>query len=230
MAREPLYKKAETEMLRRITSGSWPVGMRLGNEFELAEEFGVSQGTMRRALISVEAMGHLHRKPGRGTVVAEPTPDAPVAAPDFARLALPDGAALPLGVFRARLQVRMADGAETALFSGRVYALSRTLKSGDNRFALEEVQIPQALLPEMGEQQPADFIDLLAGLGLAPARIDDRLHAEETSMGDSVALACDRHTALLCLTRVARDGKGKAIARQTLRMAGPAAYGVTLGG
>ena len=72
MARVPLYKKAETELLRRIRSGSWPVGTRIGNEFELAEEFGVSQGTMRRALMSVEAMGLLHRKPGRGTVVADP--------------------------------------------------------------------------------------------------------------------------------------------------------------
>ena len=34
MAREPLYKKAEAEMLRRIRSGKWPEGTRLGNEFE----------------------------------------------------------------------------------------------------------------------------------------------------------------------------------------------------
>ena len=29
MARVPLYKQAETELLRRITSGKWPVGMRI---------------------------------------------------------------------------------------------------------------------------------------------------------------------------------------------------------
>ena len=197
---------------------------------ELAEEFGVSQGTMRRALMSVEAMGHLHRKPGRGTIVAEPVAATAAHAPDFTRLTLPDGAPLPLGVFRAGLQSRMPQGTETALFPGRVHALTRTLKSGDDRFALEEVLIAQAVLPEIAEDQPADFVDLLTGLGLAPARIDDRLHAKETSMGESVALACDRHTALLCLTRVARDKVGQVIARQTLRMAGPAAYGVTLGG
>ena len=44
MARELLYKKAETEMRRRIVEGDWPVGMRLGNEFQLADEFKVSQG------------------------------------------------------------------------------------------------------------------------------------------------------------------------------------------
>ena len=41
MARELLYKRAETEMRRRITDGDWAVGTRLGNEFELAEEFEV---------------------------------------------------------------------------------------------------------------------------------------------------------------------------------------------
>ena len=49
-------------------------------------------------------------------------------------------------------------------------------------------------------------------------------------MSDAVALSVDRHTALLCLTRVAYDTDGAAIIRQVLRMAGPARYGVTLGG
>jgi GntR family transcriptional regulator len=72
MARTPLYKAAETEMIRRIESGEWEVGKRLPNEFVLAEEFKVSQGTMRRALMTLEGMGLLNRKPGRGTLVARP--------------------------------------------------------------------------------------------------------------------------------------------------------------
>jgi len=42
MARTPLYKAAETEMIRRIETGEWEVGTRLPNEFVLAEEFKVS--------------------------------------------------------------------------------------------------------------------------------------------------------------------------------------------
>lgn len=80
MARTPLYKTAEAEILRRIRAGDWPPGLRLGNEFDLAAEFGVSQGTMRRALMAVEAMGYLDRKPGRGTLVAAPR-EAGAAAP-----------------------------------------------------------------------------------------------------------------------------------------------------
>ena len=229
MARTPLYKTTEAEMLRRIASGDWPPGLRLGNEFDLAAEFGVSQGTMRRALMAVEAMGYLDRKPGRGTMVAQPRSADTAPPADVRRLTRPDGSALPLTVFRARLTRRQPEGAEAALFDGPLHVLARTLKSGADRFALEEIVLPVALAPEMAEDQPAEFADLLAALGLAPARIDDRLHAEVTDMATSVALACDRYTGLLCLTRLARDRHGTPLARQILRMAGPATYAVTLG-
>ena len=224
MPRQPLYKTAEIEMLRRITSGEWPVGLRLGNEFELAEEFGVSQGTMRRGLISVEAMGHLSRKPGRGTVVAEPTVAPPAAPPDLRRLFLPDGDRLPLSPFRASLTTCMPEGAERAFFSGPVHVLSRTLKSGGDRFALEQILIDTSAVPEMDEDQPVEFLPLLHALDLPTTTLEDRIHADVTSMSESVALACDRHTALLCLTRIARDRAARPLAVQTLRMAGPASY------
>ena len=224
MARVPLYKQAEAELLRRIRSGSWPLGKRIGNEFELAEEFGVSQGTMRRALMSVEAMGLLSRKPGRGTVVADPAPRAPSAPPDLRRLVLPDGAPLPLEPFRAHLTTRQPEGAERDHFRGPVHVLTRTLKSGGERFALEQILIDASAVPEMDEEQPVEFLSLLHALDLPTATLEDRLHAEMTSMGDSVALACDRHTGLLCLTRIARDSDARPLAVQTLRMAGPATY------
>lgn len=229
MARTPLYKTAEAEILRRIRSGDWPPGLRLGNEFELAEDFGVSQGTMRRALMSVEALGYLDRKPGRGTVVAEPQTATTPPRADFRHLTRPDGTPLPLTVFRARLTRRLPEGAEAGLFDGPLHVLTRTLKCGPDRFALEEIMLPEALSPHMPEDQPASFPDLLCALGLAAARLEDRLHAEVTDMGTSVALACNRYTGLLCLTRLARDQHGAPIARQTMRMAGPAAYAVTLG-
>ncbi|TBX28712.1 GntR family transcriptional regulator [Nioella sediminis] len=224
MARVPLYKQAETELLRRITSGEWPAGMRLGNEFELAEEFGVSQGTMRRALMSVEAMGHLSRKPGRGTVVADPEPAMPSAPPDLRRLFLPDATPLPLEPFRARLDLRDPVDAEREFFSGRVQALGRTLKSSGERIALEMILIDAGLVPTMDEDQPVEFLPLLHALDLPTATLEDRLHAEVTSMGDSVALACDRHTGLLCLTRIARDSAARVLAVQFLRIMEPASY------
>ena len=48
-------------------------------------------------------------------------------------------------------------------------------------------------------------------------------------MGDSVALSCDRHTALLCLTRTALAADGRALARQVLRIAGPVRFSTAPG-
>jgi len=228
MPRQPLYKQAETEMLRRIKAGIWAEGLRLGNEFELAAEFGVSQGTMRRALITLEGMGYLHRKPGRGTIVAKPQGQA--APVGFDRLRTADGAPLELDVFRSRHALRAPDAGEEALFGrGRIHEYTRTLKSGGDRFALEELHLPAAICADPEEGLPADLEAVLGQIGRSATRVEDRLHTEETSMSDAVALSVDRHTPLLCLARVAYDAEGIALIRQVMRMAGPAAYGVSLG-
>ena len=219
MARVPLYKTAETEMIRRITSGEWSVGLRLPNEFELADAFGVSQGTMRRALITLENMGLLHRKPGRGTEICAATPAPATAALPGAGLHDASGRAPVFEVYRTHSTTRSADSTELALFgTPRLASLERLLRRNGARVALEDVAIPEAVIPALDEDANPDLARLLQDAGLAFARIDDHVTAAVTTMSQSVALACDRHTALLVLTRTARDATGTAIARQRLRL------------
>jgi GntR family transcriptional regulator len=221
MARTPLYKTAEAEMIRRIRQGDWAVGLRLPNEFVLAEEFGVSQGTMRRALMTLETMGLLNRKPGRGTLVAKPEAAAtPATEPGgFGGLIDDRGAPLLFEVYRARSASRDATREEATLFgSVRLATLERTLRRSGSRTALDQIAVPQTLLPALDEDAAPDLAELLADAGLGPAAVEDHLTAAVTSMSDSVALSCDRHTALIVLTRVARDAEGTLLARQTLRL------------
>lgn len=220
MARTPLYKTAETEMIRRIDAGDWAVGLRLPNEFILAAEFGVSQGTMRRALMSLEAMGYLDRKPGRGTLVADPA-TAPAAMPTAPTSRVQDttGERPVFEVFRARALTRGADPAEAALFAtSRLSALERTLRRSGARAGLDIVIVPEALVPALDEDAAVDLADLLADAGIDPASIEEHVGAAVTTMSESVALSCDRYTALLVLTRTARDAQGRPVARQTLRL------------
>jgi GntR family transcriptional regulator len=225
MARKPLYKAAETEMIRRIETGEWEVGRRLPNEFGLADEFGVSQGTMRRALMTLEGMGLLSRKPGRGTIVAERTEAAPATAPlaparPAAEVRDASGAPLAFEVHRAKSATRGAAGEELALFGKpRLAVVERLLKIGGERAALEETLVPETLVPALDEDAPVDLAAFLAAHGLDPAEIDATASAAITSMAESVALSCDRHTALLVIRRVARDGKGRPIALQVERIA-----------
>lgn len=228
MARTPLYRKAETEMLRRIREGEWPVDHRLPNEFVLADEFGVSQGTMRRALITLEQMGHLERKPGRGTRVRKQTSgDAPARTGDFVRLLALDGSPLEPTVFRCTVLSQDAEDNHKALFGkARLTVFERMLKIGDARFALEVIALPKALVPDPDEQAPTHLPDFLKAHGLEADRIEDRLTARLCTMGESVALSINRDSALLILERTAREADGTPIAFQTLSMVeGFASYG-----
>jgi GntR family transcriptional regulator len=228
MARVPLYKAAETELIRRIESGEWEVGRRLPNEFVLAEEFRISQGTMRRALISLEGMGYLDRKPGRGTLVSTPSASKDPSARGAAMsLTGPDGAALALETYRARAGTRGTTPDEADLFgAARLSVLERTLTRDGTRTALDEILLPEALIPALDEDAATDLGDLLGEAGLSPHSITDSLTAAVTTMSESVALSCDRYTALLVLTRTATDAEGRILARQTLRLI---ADGITYG-
>ncbi len=221
MARTPLYKTAETEMIARIARGDWEVGRRLPNEFELADEFGVSQGTMRRALITLEGQGYLSRKPGRGTLVASNAAVA-LSGPQTSLspvLCGPDGAPLSLEPFRGRNATRAATPQEAETMNcDRVAVLERTLKYRGSRAALEAVAVPVSVIPSLDEDAPAELSALLEHHGVTCARLQADARAEVTDMSQSVALSSDRHTALLVVRLAAYDAAGKVIARQILRV------------
>ena len=56
---------------RIVNGGTWGPGDRLPNENELAEQLGVSRGTLREAIRLLTAQGILTAQKGRGTFVAE---------------------------------------------------------------------------------------------------------------------------------------------------------------
>lgn len=69
VSRQALYLQVYSALVQRITSGNWKLGTTLPNEQELAREFGVSPGTMRKALDKLEAAQLVERRQGRGTFV-----------------------------------------------------------------------------------------------------------------------------------------------------------------
>ncbi|TRY32042.1 GntR family transcriptional regulator [Aliiglaciecola sp. M165] len=73
LAFQPLYKQVEEHVTQLIVEQRWKPGDVLPNEFQLASEFGVSQGTMRKALNALTDAKILTRKQGVGTFVSEHT-------------------------------------------------------------------------------------------------------------------------------------------------------------
>ncbi len=66
----PLYLQVKNDILERITNGEWSPGSFLPNEFVLAEQYDVSQGTLRKALNELTSEKQLTRYQGKGTAVA----------------------------------------------------------------------------------------------------------------------------------------------------------------
>jgi GntR family transcriptional regulator len=67
--RQPLYIEIANEIKRRILEGIYSSGAQLPSEPELANEFGVSRGTLREALGILEKEGRIIRKHGIGSFI-----------------------------------------------------------------------------------------------------------------------------------------------------------------
>lgn len=65
----PLYHQVFGVLRQRILDGSYPAGMKLAPEDELASEFNVSRATVRQAVGQLVQSGMLSRQQGRGTFV-----------------------------------------------------------------------------------------------------------------------------------------------------------------
>jgi len=65
------YEKIRSEILRRINDQTWPAGHVLPQEEQLAVEFDVARGTIRRALSSLVDAGLIERRRRAGTRVVD---------------------------------------------------------------------------------------------------------------------------------------------------------------
>ena len=68
----PLYHQIKENITRQVVSGRWLSNYELPSEADLCAHFGVSRGTLRRALGDLENQGLIVRRQGKGTFVAEP--------------------------------------------------------------------------------------------------------------------------------------------------------------
>ena len=66
----PLYRQIKALMTESLEQGEWKPGESIPSEGELALRFGVSQGTMRKAVDELAAENYVVRRQGKGTFVA----------------------------------------------------------------------------------------------------------------------------------------------------------------
>jgi GntR family transcriptional regulator len=70
---KPLYQQIKGLLIKNLEEGQWMPGESIPSETELATRYGVSQGTVRKAIDELAAENLVIRRQGRGTFVATHT-------------------------------------------------------------------------------------------------------------------------------------------------------------
>jgi DNA-binding GntR family transcriptional regulator len=75
----PIYQQVKSWMKHQVDNDIWPEHYKLTNEIDLADDLGVSRGTVRKAVSELIEEGYLVRIHGRGTFVASKSLEQPLA-------------------------------------------------------------------------------------------------------------------------------------------------------
>lgn len=205
---QPLYSQVKALMLQRLIAGQWRPGQLLPSEFQLADEFGVSQGTVRKALDALAAENVVVRRQGRGTFVAEH--DDHRALFHFFHLVGPDGERrLPESRL---LSVRKGlagrdEAARLNIARGDTVIRIRRVRLLDGRPAIAEtVAVPYTLFPDLADirEVPNTLYDLYERrYGITIARAVERLAAVAAAESEAKLLDIEPGAPLLEIDRTA---------------------------
>jgi GntR family transcriptional regulator len=67
-----LHHQIKEDLFLHLRSGRWPPGFELPSEESLCRHYGVSRGTLRRAIADLVTEGYVERHRGRGSFVSRP--------------------------------------------------------------------------------------------------------------------------------------------------------------
>jgi GntR family transcriptional regulator len=207
-ANRPLYAQVRERLVDRIRSGAWKPGQLIANEFEIAAEFGVSQGTARKAISDLAAEGLVVRRQGRGTFVVEHTP-AHVLFRFFNLFDTAGAAVIPDSRdSKASLAAASAEERKTLGLDrhAKVIRIFRTRTHNGAPLMRETIALPEALFPGLAEQRemPNTLYDLFQkSYGVLVTRTDDRLSAVAADPETAATLGVAPETPLLKIDRIA---------------------------
>jgi GntR family transcriptional regulator len=211
--RRPLYLQVCDVMADRIATRGWKPGSALPNEGDLAREFGVSAGTVRKALERLDQTGLITRRQGRGSFVCDLTSGE--LAGRFATIRRPDGGSIGVSVGSIAIERGAAAEEECArlqLEEGEpVWHIRRVLLDGDVPFMIEKASMPAGFFPGLEQQRhAAEEIALLARhFGILLGKGRERIVTQSASAEVAAVLGVAEGALVIVLDRVilALDGR-----------------------
>ena len=211
---QPLYEQIKSLITRSLVAGEWKPGEVIPSEFELAGRYGVSQGTVRKAIDALAAEFIVIRRQGKGTFVATHT--APNHQYRFLRVRADDVGqdsakhhprTTFLGLSKLKADARTAAKLGIRLHQA-VVVVSRVLVFDGRPLVLDEISLAQAAFPglTMGRleaSQGSIYSFLETAYGMRMVRAEERIKAVPASRQAARYLNVATGTPLLSVDRVA---------------------------
>jgi GntR family transcriptional regulator len=207
----PLYQQIKEALLLRIVSGDWSPGTFIPSESALAKEYGVSVGTLRKALDALAADNVVIRHQGKGTVVA--THDNDRALFRFFQLVRLDGKrSLPISRILTR-EIRESTSQEATalgLEPGTAVVHVRRIRELEEAPTLLEDLVVSADRFQHLEREPHTLPNTLYQLyqkrfNQSVAKAEERLFAVEAGKEEHEYLGVVPGAPLLEIRRIAKD-------------------------
>jgi GntR family transcriptional regulator len=214
----PLYEEIHLQLTRSLMGGEWKPGELIPSEVELSRRFGVSKGTVRRAVEDLVSEKILVRRQGRGTFVATHTRDRVMY--HFFHLIGRDGSREP--PIATLLAYRVIEGSDEACDKLRIARRSRLinvqnlLNVGENKVFIDDIRIPRSFFPGMTEKVFRDRESTIYALyqsrfNINVVRIREELAAGHAPAEHAKRLAIPRSAPVLIIDRIAYTYQDKPI-------------------
>ena len=207
---QPLYVQTKALLEHALEAGEWPPGTAIPAEVALAARFGVSQGTVRKAIGALAAENLLVRRQGKGTFVATHT-EEPASNFRFLRIRRNDGRPEYPGSRLIDLR-RGKAGAEVARAlaikqGDGIYILRRILDYASRPVVLDEITLPASLFNGLTRARFSGYPGSMYGFfetefGVRMLRAEERLYAVAADRAAAELLDVAAGSPLLAADRI----------------------------
>lgn len=205
----PLYQQIKALITKSLIAGEWAPGEAIPSEMELASRFGVSQGTVRKAIDELAAENIVVRRQGKGTYVATHAEDGIKLR--FLRLVAADGSKELLdnkliSCERSKATAGIARMLEIRTGSA-VIEIKRLLLFSNKPLILDRIILPAASFKGVTAERIEAFNGSMyrmyeTQLGIRMVRAEERLTAVAAGAEVATALSLSQGTPLLSIERV----------------------------
>jgi GntR family transcriptional regulator len=210
-----LYAEVKRRVLQGLMSGEWPHNAPMPTESQLAQRYGVSVGTVRKALGELVAEHVLVRHPGRGTFAARHDRDSMLEAffhivNDRGEKEFPASELISFRRAGAEPDVARRLGIEPG---APVIVFENLLRLQGQPVIYDRIMVPQAVCPALEEALLRERDMTIFGLyqahcGVTVTRLEEWIRAAAAPAAAARHLGLRKDAPVLAIERVAQTYDG----------------------